>query len=94
MGMIDQARNIKRTGMSREQAEAMVKVIPDATDDEAKTAADSIAQVDEMATKNDLLNLKAELKTDIHLLETRLTRLIFGSAAVVIAAVSAMMKLT
>ena len=68
--------------------------IPDVTDDEAKAAADSIAQADEMATKNDLLNLKAELRADIHLLETKLTRLIFSSAAVIIAAVSAIMKLT
>ena len=68
--------------------------IADVTYDEAKAATDSIAQADEMATKNDLLNLKAELKADIHLLETNLTRLIFSSVAVVIAAVSAIMKLT
>ena len=61
----------------------LLKRIPDVTEEEAKAAADSIAQVKEVATK-----------ADWHLLEARLTRLIFGSAAVVIAAVSAIVKLT
>ena len=52
--------------------------IPDVTDEEAKAAADSVAHVDEVATK-----------TDLHRLETRLTGLIYrvvSSATVVILA--------
>ena len=60
----------------------LLRRIPDVTDDEAKAAADSIAHVEEMATK-----------ADLHRLEIKLTRLIFGSAAVVIAAVSTITKL-
>ena len=60
----------------------LLRRIPDTTDDEAKAAVDSIAHVEDAATK-----------ADLHHLEIKLTRLIFGSAAVVIAAVSAIVKL-
>ncbi len=67
----------------------LLRRIPDVTDGEARAAADSIAQVDEVATKADLVKLEAALKTDLHRLETKLTGLIYRvvlSATVVILA--------
>ena len=79
----------------------LLKRIPDVTENEVQAAVDSIPQVGEMATSTDLLKLEAALKADIHRLETklvnletRLTRLIFSSAAILIVAVSAIVKLT
>ena len=63
----------------------LLKRIPDVTEDEAKAAADSIAQADEMATK-------ADLETALARLEAKLTRLTFSTAAVVIAAVGVITK--
>ena len=58
---------------------------------------DSIPQVGEIATQTDLLKLEAALKADLHRLETKLTRLIFGVAfsttVVIIGAVGLMIKL-
>ena len=61
--------------------------IPDVTEDQAKAAADSIAQADQVATKHDLEATRHDLKTEIARLEAKLTRLIFSAAAVVIAAI-------
>ena len=75
--------------------------IPDVTDEEAKAAADSIAHVEEVATKADLNLLKADFETALARLESKLTRLIFGvvigvvsvATAVIIGAVGVMIKL-
>ena len=72
----------------------LLRRIPDVTEDEAQAAADSIAHVDEVATKTDLLKLKTELKDEMHILETKLIKLILGSAGFVVVAVSAIVKLT
>ena len=79
----------------------LLKRIPDVTENEVQAAVDSIPQVGEIATSTDLLKLEAALKADIHRLETklvnletRLTRLIFSSAAIVVVAISAITKLT
>ena len=68
----------------------LLKRIPDVTDDEAKAAADSIAQTNKVVTK-------ADLDAALSRLEARLTRLIFGvvfSVAVIIAVAGAITKLT
>ena len=72
----------------------LLRRIPDVTDDEAKAAADSIAHVEEVATKADLLKLENKFDQALSQLETKLTRLIFSSAAFVIVAISAIVKLT
>ena len=64
----------------------LLRRIPDVTDEEAKAAADSIARAGGIVTK-------ADWETALARLETNLTRSIFGSAAVVIAAISAITKL-
>ena len=72
--------------------------IPDTTDDEAKAAAESILQTNpqakEITTRTDSLKLGNELEKALSQFEARMTRLILGSAAVVIAAISAIVKLT
>ena len=68
----------------------LLRRIPDVTDDEAKAAADSIAQTNKVVTK-------ADLDAALSRLEARLTRLIFGvvfSVAVIIAVAGAITKLT
>ncbi len=72
----------------------LLRRIPDVTEDEAQAAADSIAHVDEVATKTDLLKLKTELKDEMHILETKLIKLILGSAGFVVIAVSTIVKPT
>ena len=60
--MIDQARNVERTGMSREQAEAMVKVIHDTVADALKPVNERIDNMAvNMATKADLAALEGRI---------------------------------
>ena len=67
----------------------LLRRIPDVTDDEARAAADSVAHVEEVATKADLLKLESDLGQRISNLETKLTGLIYRvvlSATVIILA--------
>ena len=62
----------------------VLKQIPDVTDEQAKAAVSDVAKKEEVATKLDIVELKAELKTDITKLETTLTwRLVIGLGVVV-----------
>ena len=62
----------------------VLKQIPDVTDEQAKAAVSDVAKKEEVATKLDIVELKAELKTDIAKLETTLTwRLVIGLGVVV-----------
>ena len=60
--------------------------------DEAKEAVADVASSKEVATKTDIVELKAETKADLANLETRLTNRIYMVAGVIIAAVGLMIK--
>ncbi len=71
------------------------------THDEAKEAVSDVASSKEVATKTDIVELKAETKADIKdmatkvdlaNLETRLTNRMYTAAGVIIAAVGLMIK--
>ena len=51
----------------------ILKRVPDTSESEARAAANSIAHVNDVATKTDVVELKTELKSDIAELKTELT---------------------
>ncbi len=80
--------------------------IPNATEAEARAAADTIAHTDDFATKDDLsefttkadlkaglAGLKAELKADLAELENRLTKWIVFANGIVIAILGLIIRL-
>ena len=75
--MINQAHNIEKTGMTRAQAEAMVKVIHDSIADALKPLTD---RMDGMATKADLTELRGEMAAS----EKHMTLIVvFASIAII-----------
>ena len=55
--------------------------VPDVSDDEAKHAADSVARVDQVATKADLRALQAATKADLIALEAKMLKLAIWAVA-------------
>ena len=74
----------------------LLKRIPDATDDEVEKAVADVTSTKEVATKSDIVELKvetkADLKTGLANLETRLTNRIYAVAGIIVTAVGLMIK--
>ena len=76
-----------------------LRKIPEVSDAEAKEAVADVASSREVVTKADIMELKAETKTEIARvektiaqLETKLTRQIYAVAGVIIAAIGLMIR--
>ncbi|MBC6414466.1 MAG: hypothetical protein GDA45_06265 [Chromatiales bacterium] len=74
----------------------LLKRIPDATDDEVEKAVADVTSTKEVATKSDIVELKvetkADLKTGLANLETRLTNRIYAVAGIIVTAAGLMIK--
>ena len=75
----------------------VLKQIPNVTDEQAKAAVSDVASAKEVATKLDIVELRAELNTkmaDINTkisnLETRVTNRMYGMAGLIIGAIGLM----
>ena len=70
----------------------LLKRIPDVSDDEAKEAVADIASTKEVATKADLAKLETRVIEKVANLDAKLTKQMYASVGIIIAAVGVMIK--
>ena len=70
----------------------LLKRIPDATDEEVEKAVADVASTKEVATKADLAKLETRVIEKVANLDAKLTKQMYASVGIIIAAVGVMIK--
>ena len=67
--------------------------VPNVSEDEAKQAADSVARIDQVATKADIRELRVANKADLSALEAKMLKLAVWAVAVAVTLTVSLVKL-